>query len=581
MALNFTLDSGSYSGRYLRLSCTQTKDVATNRSKINWTLSSIGGSSNYYSTGPTTVMINGTKVYYKSRVEWDSYVFPAAKGSVSGSIVVDHDTNGRKSITVSLSTAIYWATVNTYSETWELDSIPRQAKITSATDFNDTNNPTIYFSNPGGFQMDVWLEPNPNGEHLCERKDIPNTGSYTWKLTDAEREALRSKCAGNSCTIRLGLYSYVGGVAYADYRDMTYTMTENAATKPSVSMDITLDNGKLPSTFDGVYIQGKSRVSVRLSAKGKHSASIKSYWGTMEGKTYNGSPFTSDVIQGSGSVGIVGYAKDSRKFTGAASSQISVMAYSKPLVIPLGSENAIQCYRSDGNGIKTGNSTSVWIKAKRFYYTVSGKNQCALQWRRKLTTDVWNDETHDWNNLLSKGVAVDEYSALLTGEVFDLKKAYTIQIRAIDDIGEYDIKTLEVPTQDVALHLGAGGKNVSIGSYCDYTEDYTFRSAWKAIFDQGVNIFGALWASHIAPLGTYRGLDFDTLTTQTGYYVDSSIPGYLGCANYPVNKTGVLEVIAFEGLFAYQTYRTHDGEIYTRSYYIDSGWKPWRQVQFV
>lgn len=581
MALNFTLDSGSYNGRYLRLSCTQTKDVATNRSTINWTLSSIGGNSNYYSTGPTTVMINGTQVYYKSRVEWDAYVFPAAKGSVSGSIVVDHDTDGSKSITVSLSTVIYWAAVNTYNGTWALDSIPRQAKITSATDFTDVGNPSISFSNPGGFSMNVWLEPNPNGDHLCERKDIPNTGSYTWTLTDAEREVLRSKCSGNSCAVRLGLYTYIGGVSYADYKDKTFSMTENAATKPSVNMGITLDNGQLPSTFDGLYIQGKSRLNVSLSAQGKYSASIKSYWGTVDGKTYNSSPFTSDVIQSSGSVDIVGYAKDSREFTGSASSQINVMEYSKPLVIPLGSENAIQCYRSDGNGIRTGNSTSVWIKAKRFYYTVLGKNQCALQWRRKLTTEAWNDGTHLWNNLLSKSGTADEYSALLIGEVFDLKKAYTIQIRAIDDIGEYDIKTLEVPTQDVALHLGAGGKNVSIGSYCDYTEDYTFHSAWKSIFDKGVNIFGALWSSHIAPLGTYRGLDFDTLITQTGYYVDSSVPGSLGCANYPVNKTGVLEVIAFEGSFAYQTYRTHDGEIYTRSYYIGSGWKPWRQVQFV
>ena len=581
MALNFTLDSGSYNGRYLRLSCTQTKDVATNRSTINWTLSSIGGNSNYYSTGPTTVMINGTQVYYKSRVEWDAYVFPAAKGSVSGSIVVDHDTDGSKSITVSLSTVIYWAAVNTYSGTWVLDSIPRQAKITSATDFTDVGNPSISFSNPGGFSMNVWLEPNPNGDHLCERKDIPNTGSYTWTLTDAEREVLRSKCSGNSCTVRLGLYTYIGGVSYADYKDKTFFMTENAATKPSVNMGITLDNSQLPSTFDGLYIQGKSRLNVSLSAQGKYSASIKSYWGTVDGKTYNSSPFTSDVIQRSGSVDIVGYAKDSRDFTGSASSQINVMAYSKPLVIPLGSENAIQCYRSDGNGIRTGNSTSVWIKAKRFYYSVSGKNQCALQWRRKTATEAWDDTKHQWEDLLEKDSPEDEYNAMLYGWEFDLKTAYTIQIRAIDDIGEYDIKTLEVSTQDVALHLGAGGKNVSIGSYCDYTEDYTFRSAWKSIFDKGVNIFGALWSSHIAPLGTYRGLDFDTLTTQTGYYVDSSVPGSLGCANYPVNKTGVLEVIAFEGSFAYQTYRTHDGEIYTRSYYVVSGWKPWRQVQFV
>ena len=72
--------------------------------------------------------------------------------------------------------------------------------------------------------------------------------------------------------------------------------------------------------------------------------------------------------------------------------------------------------------------------------------------------------------------------------VFDLKNSYTVQIRAIDDVGEYDIKTFEIPTQDVALHLGAGGKNVSIGTYCDYSKEYTFYSEWDAIFGADVYI---------------------------------------------------------------------------------------------
>ena len=491
MAKTFTLDSssgyGTYQGRFMRLSCTQTPDTATNKSTINWTLSSVGGTSNYYSTGPTTVTINGVQVYYKARAEWDTYAFPAAKGSVSGSLVIDHNTDGSKSINVSMTASVWYGQSSSYSGNWTLDSIPRKAEITDASDFTDVDNPSISFSNPGGFTMDVWLEPNPIGDHLCIRTGIPNTGSYTWVLTDAEREALRNKCTGKNCTIRIGLYTYIGGVQYADYRDKIYTMTENAATKPSVSMSITLDNGQLPSKFDGLYIQGKSRLSVSLSAQGKYGASIKSYWGTLEGKTYNGSPFTTDVIQGSGTVGIAGYAKDSRDFSGSASRDVSVVAYSKPLVIPIGSENAILCYRSDGNGIRTGSSTSVWVKAKRYYHTVDSKNTCALQWRRKLITEAWNDATHLWNDLLPKSVTAGDYSALLTG-VFDKKKAYTVQIRAIDDIGEQDIKTFEIPTEDVALHLGKGGKNVSIGTYCDYSEEHTFYSEWKAIFGNGVCI---------------------------------------------------------------------------------------------
>ena len=84
MANSFTLNSSAYDGRYLSLSCAQSAEIAANRSKISWVLSAVGGSVNLYSTGPTTVTINGTQVYYCERKEWSSGVFPAAKGRVEG-----------------------------------------------------------------------------------------------------------------------------------------------------------------------------------------------------------------------------------------------------------------------------------------------------------------------------------------------------------------------------------------------------------------------------------------------------------------------------------------------------------------
>lgn len=511
MARTFTLTSDVFQTRYMQLYCEQVTDIANNRSTINWTLTVAGGTSKYYTTGPTTIKIAGKQVYYCKKMAWDTYLFPAARGSTSGSITVDHDANGNNTIDVYLSTNIYTGVIKEYSKKWSLDSIPRTATITEANNFTDTDNPQFSFSNPGGYQIDVWLEPNPVGDHLCVRENIPSTGSYKWELTEEERDALRNKCAGKSCTIRVGLYSYVGGVQRSDYKDVTYTMTENTATKPTVSLSVSQNNGSLPSTFDGLYIQGKSKVNVSLSATGKNNAGIQSYSATVDGKAYSAKEFTSDAIQNAGSVKIVGYAKDSREFTGSAEEIINVIAYSKPLVIPLGGENAIQCYRSDGNGNRTGNSTSLWVKAKMSYYDISQKNTCALQWRCKPVADVWNDDTHLWSDLISKSnAATNEYNALIPGVVFDIREAYTVQLRAIDDIGERDIKTLEIPTQDVALHLGRGGKNVSIGTYCDYSQDYTFYSAWLGIFDKG--LFGASLNHNVTDVLTFPAECVDGLT---------------------------------------------------------------------
>ena len=98
MATTFT--SNTYDGRYLRLSITESTNAKTNKSTLSWTLTSAGGSVNYYSIGETTITINGTQVYHKAQTAWDDKVFPAAKGSTSGTIDVTHLSDGTKSITL-------------------------------------------------------------------------------------------------------------------------------------------------------------------------------------------------------------------------------------------------------------------------------------------------------------------------------------------------------------------------------------------------------------------------------------------------------------------------------------------------
>jgi hypothetical protein len=462
------------------------QDIPNNKTKIGWSCGVYCGH-NFYSNAikMSAVSIDGTQVYSGGKY---SNFYEGNHVIASGEMWIAHGSDGTKTFSISSFTGWLYSNYNYSSNggSYELTKIPRQATITSVSDFTDVDNPSFSFSNPGGFPMDVWLEPNPVGDHLCVRNNIPNTGNYQWTLTEAEREELRNKSNGQlQYKIRVGLYTHIGDTTYADYKDKTFTMTENDATKPTVGMIVGLNNSSLPSIFNGLYIQGKSRLNVEPYANGKYDANITSLYAVIDGKTYNTAPFTSDVIQSSGK--LVTYAKDSRGFTNSVSRTIEVIPYSKPLVVPLNGENAILCYRSDGNGNRIGNSTSVWIKAKRTYYSVDGKNQCALQWRKKLTAEGWDDSVHLWHDLIAKtDTSTDEYNALLSGEVFDLKKSYTVQIKAIDDVGEHDVKTLEIPTMDVALHLGKGGKNVSVGTYCDYSVPYRFYSDWEGVFDKGL-----------------------------------------------------------------------------------------------
>lgn len=503
MAKTFTLTSGSYQGRYMQVYCTQTIDIATNTSKIDWTLSSIGGSSNYYSTGATTLKINGETVYSKARVNWDAKTFPAAKGSVSGTISFIHDEKGDKSITVSLTTAIYVgeASASTYSDRWYLDNIPRQAKITYAPDFNDLENPTISFSNPAGNAVDslaacISFTGANDDIPYKEIKDKTST-SFTFELSESERDTLRNNTTSGTRDVMFFVRTEIGGNRFFSIETRKLTIAKTDEKLPSVTMTVALNNSSLPSEVKDeikkTYIQGKSRLDINLTAQGKYGASIDSYIASVDGKRYYSSSFTTDVIMNSGSVFVYGYAMDSRGFLGEKSQEISVFEYSKPLIVPINNYTPIQCYRSDGNGNKIGNSTSVWIKAKRSYYDLSGNNTCALEWRRKSITEAWDNNKHKWHKLIAKtDTSTDVYDALITDEsdddVFEVTSSYVVQIRAIDDIGEYDTEEFDIPTQEVTLHLGKGGKNVSVGTYCDYSEPYTFYSDWKAIFDKGVYI---------------------------------------------------------------------------------------------
>ena len=179
MADTITLKSSSYDGRYMKLVCEQTSNGgAKNTSTIKWTLSTVGGNESYYSTGATKVVINGTTVYSKSRVDWSSKSFPASIGSKSGEIEVSHTDDGTKTIKVSFSTAIYTSTVSEYEEKWELDTIARYG--TSTQSLNSKTETKIKMNWASDNTVDYLWYSTDNGSNWTG-VDVTNgkSGTYT------------------------------------------------------------------------------------------------------------------------------------------------------------------------------------------------------------------------------------------------------------------------------------------------------------------------------------------------------------------------------------------------------------------
>ena len=296
MATSGVLGGGGYQGRYLEFAwALVSQDIAGNTSTIYWRVTVVGGSSSYYyhhrdyadAFGEVLVNSNSRTKRYKGDL-------------ANGYKTIQHDANGNASFGAHVIAAIYTSSVNEdVSTSWSLPTIPRQAHITNLpASFNDEENPWFDYTNPANWELKAWLEPNPNGPHLCERTFKHTGGKYTWDLSEAERKQLRQACKGNSCTIRIGLYS--NGTTWASYHDRTFIIKDPMP----IAGTPTWENTNYLNLIDNkTVIKDYSTLVVRVpEATPVKEASIKQYkvvvgdkivtkttWGTFEIKNVNDS----------------------------------------------------------------------------------------------------------------------------------------------------------------------------------------------------------------------------------------------------------------------------------------------------
>lgn len=492
------LESTAYGGRKLTLSIKQTPNTANNESKIDWTLTSVGGNSNYYTIYSTSVKINGTEVYSNGEVGWTQKIFPAAKGSKSGSITVKHNNDGSKSINIYFTTAVY-STANryTYNSSLVLDTINRAATLTYTQDFTDQVNPMIKYTNVLGSSvdsLDACISLTGAMDDI-EYRNISRTGtSYTFPLTSDEISILRNATPSGQREVRFFLRTTINGSYYYSSETRNFTVTETADTKPGVSLSVSPSNGSLDSTFDGLYIQGKSKISASITASPKYSASISKYLTLIDKSYYSGDSFVSNYIESPGSIVIQSTVTDSRNFTNSDTQEITVQNYVSPCIIPASGKSSVQCFRSDVNGEPSSEGTYIYISAKRSYSPIevdgTKKNKCSIRYRYKKGGD---SSYGSWHTLLSNSTTYsDEYTGIIKSPIppfdavtFEHTSSYKIEIGVIDTIGDENSIFFDVPSSTVALHLGYGGKSVGIGRYADKTKDNSVLIGWETTYDNG------------------------------------------------------------------------------------------------
>lgn len=258
--------------------------------------------------------------------------------------------------------------------------------------------------------------------------------------------------------------------------DFTATVPNNTTTQPSITAFNLMPSGSVPSTFNGLYIQGKTCVKASYTASSDYS-SISSYKMTVDGKTYSGNPATSDVFSTSGSKTIKGTVTDARGYYTEKTDTITVIPYSKPSIVPHSGERAVVCERCTSDGTLRDSGMFLKIKVGRNYSKVmSGetqKNFCTLGYRYKVSTAT----SYSSDVILIKASdTFDEVeSEPIAGVVESLITSYDVQIFVTDTMGESDEYTIRVPTAGTDFNLREGGKGAAFGKFAEIENGVEFE----------------------------------------------------------------------------------------------------------
>lgn len=472
--------TGVYRGYTLQANWSATQNISGNYSDITIKHVLVIGSAYSLNIGSrsNTCSVDGAAQSYSS---------PAINqkgGSVTlGTTThrVNHNADGSKTCTISdvfnINATLDGSKVPsiTASGNITLDTIPRQATITSANDFDDTGAPSLTYSNAGGFVADAYLEFSPvgSGTQIMRRNAITGkSGTYTFVLTDAERETLRAACTGVSMPVRYVLRTFIGGKEYYSTLDRTMSMSDAAPILGAVSYKDANATTVAVTGDSQVIVQRQSDLQVTFTAAtAQKGATITGYEATFAGVTKSASSVVTidfGKVDVSSDMPLVFTVTDSRGLKTSTTLTVKVEPWWDPT-------STIDLKRLNNFEPETHVTATAW------YASLDAKNDVTIsaKYRKAGSSDAWATIT------LANGV---ESTATCERDY-----AYEWQITTADKLGS--------TTQNLTLGRGIptffiDTKKSSVGVNCFPTANGVFQLGDNAFFTAaGAYPVGAIYLS--------------------------------------------------------------------------------------
>ena len=455
-------------------------DQTNNRSNISYKLVLKSGSNNRF-TGQIDSVIKLAGVQTASGSKQITAAYNSSWTLQEGTTNVTHNQDGSLNMPIEVSIDTYNSYAppdKTLSWSWTLTTIPRASSITAAGSVTLGNacsvqwtpNSTV-FRYKLKFSLGNWsyttavIHPNKTSAYTYAGYILPL--EIARQITDSETGKM---------TVELITYSDSSGsnAIGTDSETFTVTVPENDTTKPTVEMTLAAVND-----FGGLYLQRRTKLQGTLNALGMYGATIKSLTMKVDGKSY-AAPWLSNVLNTPGQIPVVATAVDSRGFTGTAELTVEVLPYYRPRM------TATAC-RCTADGTEADDGVFLKVRAAVDFAPADGMNSASLWYRYREENAQDYTEKVELFQLLVSGSTV-ETEPLLAG-TFYKENAYSVQIVAVDRVGEETVVTVPIASEAVFRHKRAGGKGLGLGGYCD--EDDLLDVHWNQRIRKDLQVDGA------------------------------------------------------------------------------------------
>lgn len=530
------------------------QSTANNYTTINWSLQLISGSAGQIISSVSkawSVTVNGTTY---SGVNSVAIGNNTTKTLASGQTTITYNNDGSKSFSYSFSQefsitfADAWIGTKSGSGTGTLNTIPRATTPAISASSADMGT-TITISTPrasSNFTHDLAYS-FAGGGYVAIATGVAT--QQTWAVPLSLADSIPNATSG-TVTIRCITKN---GSTTVGTKTVLLTAKVPTSVIPTIS-SVTHTEGNT-GTIEGIgaYVQSKSKAKVTITASGARSSTIKSYTSTFEGKSYTGAAFTTDTIQGSGTINIKTTVTDSRGRSATKTTSLSVLGYTPPKI------TTFHVARYDASGAAKEDGVYAWLKIAYSVTSLNSKNTASAKIEYKKTSDT------TWLTLYTRTELSLNTTLKPTGTTFSTDYQWDFKVTLTDAFNSASPATYTtyIPSGAVILDIKADGKGIAF-----------FKTSTK----DGVDIAGALPDS---PISLTTNANLNNLTTP-GFYVIPTTTVSATITNKPytdsatasirVERTGSASVKQI-----LQKSTKDDGVIYERGY-DSSGWGAWNMV---